>query len=77
MKRHEDGTPTDKQRRSMQYSEDRFTLLNTIREIVRDELDRRGVAPRGQAPRGQLPEEGTETKGLDPPPSTPPPSSDS
>ncbi|WP_298524862.1 hypothetical protein [uncultured Porphyromonas sp.] len=77
MKRHEDGTPTDKQRRSMQYSEDRFTLLDTIREIVRDELDRRGVAPMGQASRGQLPEEGTETKGLDPPPSTPPPSSDS
>lgn len=72
MKRHEDGTPTDKQRRSMQYSEDRFTLLDTIREIVRDELDRRGVAPRGQAPRGQPPEEDTEATLTDAPPSTTP-----
>lgn len=35
--------PTPKQQRNMQLLEERYLLLDTIREMIDDELDRRGV----------------------------------
>ena len=36
--------PTPKQRQNMQFSEDRFELLEIIHEMISDELERRGIA---------------------------------
>ena len=38
---------TERQRRNMQFSEDRIDLLDTIRDMIDFELDRRGVSPDG------------------------------
>ncbi|ERJ73343.1 hypothetical protein HMPREF1556_00129 [Porphyromonas sp. oral taxon 278 str. W7784] len=62
MKRQEDDTPSSRQRRSRQYSEDRFRLLDTIREIVQDELDRREVKPGDKAKHNASSAEDTEDK---------------
>jgi len=62
MKRQEDDTPSSKRRRSRQHSEDRFRLLDTIREIVQDELDRREVKPGDKAKRNASSAEDTEDK---------------
>ena len=39
--------PTVQQQRNMQFTEDRIELLNTIRDMIGMELDRRGVTPNG------------------------------
>lgn len=36
---------TERQRRNMQFSEDRIDLLDTIRDMIDFELDRRGINP--------------------------------
>lgn len=77
MKRQGDDTPSTKQRRSRQHSEDRFRLLDTIREIVQDELDRREVKPGDKAKHEGSSEEDTYDKPPAKPPPTTPPSSDS
>nr|WP_311174932.1 hypothetical protein [uncultured Porphyromonas sp.] len=77
MKRQEDDTPSSKRRRSRQHSEDRFRLLDTIREIVQDELDRREVKPGNRAKHEGSSEEDTSNKPPAKPPPTTPPSSDS
>jgi hypothetical protein len=39
MKQHLSSKKTARQQRNMQYSEDRFELIDTIRELVNDELE--------------------------------------
>ena len=51
MKQQDNREPTKQQRRNMQFSEDRFELLDTIRNMIDIELDRRGVSPDGNLPR--------------------------
>lgn len=41
MIRNSYGKITERQRRNMQFSEDRMELLDTIREMINMELDRR------------------------------------
>ncbi|WP_296955743.1 hypothetical protein [Porphyromonas sp. oral taxon 278] len=62
MKRQGDDTPSSRQRRSRQHSEDRFRLLDTIRKIVQDELDRREVKPGDKAKHNTSSAEDTEDK---------------
>ncbi len=57
MKQHEDDKLTWRQRRNMQFSEDRFDLLDTIRDMIDDELDHRGVKPGGDPHHENLPPE--------------------
>lgn len=63
-----DDRLTGQQRRNMQFSEDRIGLLDTIRDIIDDELDRRGVKPEGDPHPENPPPEGT---GREPPDSKP------
>ncbi|MGI6242486.1 MAG: hypothetical protein ACOYJK_02935 [Prevotella sp.] len=49
MKRRKTSKKVSRQHRNMQYSEDRFELLDTIRELVSDELEHRR-APLGDTP---------------------------
>ena len=35
--------PTLKQQKNMQFSEERFELLDTIHDMIEDELNRRGM----------------------------------
>ena len=42
--------PTPKQRRSMQYSEDIIQLFETIHELIRFELDQRGIIKEENSP---------------------------
>lgn len=41
--------PTPKQRQNMQFSEDRFELLEIIHEMISDELERRGISETGMS----------------------------
>lgn len=41
--------PTPKQRQNMQFSEDRFELLEIIHKMISDELERRGISETGMS----------------------------
>lgn len=66
MKQQDNKELTGQQRRNMQYSEDRFELLDTIHDMIDMELDRRGVSPDGNPhpenpppdPKGMAPSDG-------------------
>ena len=47
MKQQSKKKLTERQRRYMQFVEDRFELLDTIREMIDIEFDRRGISPDG------------------------------
>lgn len=42
-----DDKRTPRQRRNMRFAEERIELLDSIRDIIGDELDRRGMRPEG------------------------------
>lgn len=44
MKQNKDHNPTEQQQRNMQYAEERIELLDTIRDMIDIELDRREQA---------------------------------
>lgn len=64
-----DDRLTGQQRRNMQFSEDRFGLLDTIRDMIDIELERRGVMSEGNPHPENPPPEGT---GREPPDNKPP-----
>lgn len=45
MKKQDNKRLTERQRRNMQFLEDRFWLLDTIRSMIDNELDRRAEVP--------------------------------
>jgi|GEM_PF-481130 hypothetical protein len=49
MERQVSKKPTPKQRQNMQFSEDRFELLEIIHEMISDELERRGISETGMS----------------------------
>lgn len=68
MKQKANTEPTERQRRYMQFVEDRIELLETVRQMIDDELDRRGVRTEGNPhPKNPPPEEMGRTP-PDPPP---------
>ena len=70
MKEQVEDRRSKQQMRNMQFSEDRFQLFDTIRTIVNDELDRRGVVKQEGNPHPENPPpEGT---GREPPDRKPP-----
>lgn len=69
MKQQSKKKLTERQQRNMQFAEDRFELLDTIREMIDIELERRGVMSEGNPhPENPPPENG----GREPPDSKPP-----
>lgn len=54
MKQKEDDTLNERQRLNMQFIEDRLELLNTIREMIDIEFERRGM-PSGCNPHPENP----------------------
>ena len=55
MKEQVEDRRSKQQMRNMQFSEDRFQLFDTIRTIVNDELDRRGVVKQEGNPHPENP----------------------
>lgn len=47
MKQQDNKKLTERQQRNMQFAEDRFELLDTIRDMIDIELERRGVMSEG------------------------------
>ena len=47
MKKKANNEPTKEQIQNMKYSEERFQLLDTIREMVSDEFERRKLIEKG------------------------------
>ena len=47
MKQQSNKKLTERQQRNMQFAEDRFELLDTIRNMIDIELERRGVMSEG------------------------------
>lgn len=47
MKQQSNKKLTERQQRNMQFAEDRFELLDTIRDMIDIELERRGVMSEG------------------------------
>lgn len=64
MIKKDDRGLTDRQQRNMQYVEDRFELLDTIRDMVDMEIDRR-CGPREGNPHPENPP--PEAQGREPP----------
>lgn len=47
MKQQADHTPTERQRLNLKFSEERIELLNTIRDMIDIEFERRGMNMEG------------------------------
>lgn len=47
MKQHDNNKLTERQQRNMQIADDRFELLDTIRDMIDIELERRIVSTEG------------------------------
>lgn len=56
MKQKADHTSIDRQRRNMQFAEERIELLDTIREMIDIELEQRGVDTKGNTEGNPHPE---------------------
>lgn len=69
MKQQSNKKLTERQQRNMQFAEDRFELLDTIRDMIDIELERRGVMSEDNPHPENPPPEGT---GREPPHSKPP-----
>lgn len=69
MKQQSNKKLTERQQRNMQFAEDRFELLDTIRDMIDIELERRGVMSEGN-PHPENPPPGNG--GREPPHSKPP-----
>ena len=59
MKQQSKKKLTERQQRNMQFAEDRFELLDTIRDMIDIELERRGVMSEGNPHPENPPPEGT------------------
>ena len=69
MKQQSKKKLTERQRRNMQFAEDRFELLDTVRQMIDIEFERRGLNTEGNPHPENPPPEGT---GREPPHSKPP-----
>lgn len=47
MRKNYDNKLTERQRLNLQFADDRLELLDTIRDMIDIELDRRGISPNG------------------------------
>lgn len=68
MKQQSNMKLTERQQRNMQFAEDRFELLDTIRDMIDIELERRGVTPEGNPHPENPPPESMGRTPPDPPP---------
>ncbi len=69
MKQQSNKKLTERQQRNMQFAEDRFELLDTVRQMIDIEFERRGLNTEGNPHPENPPPEGT---GREPPHSKPP-----